>query len=82
MRAESMTAKLFAAYCEQAGLQCLSQELINWGDNDPTLKDCLSTFKTKDPQWNQSNRVLENPHFMEEAKRLQNISVLYRPSRF
>ncbi|MDJ1169515.1 class I SAM-dependent methyltransferase [Roseofilum sp. BLCC_M154] len=82
MRAESMTARLFDEYAHKAGLQCLSQEWINWGDQDDILKDCLSTFKVKDPQWNQHNRVLKNPHFMEEARRLQDISVLYRPSRF
>jgi 2-polyprenyl-3-methyl-5-hydroxy-6-metoxy-1,4-benzoquinol methylase len=29
-RAESMTARAFEEYCRQAGLQCISQELVNW----------------------------------------------------
>ena len=29
-RAESMTAKLFEAYCEKAGLQCVAQEVIDF----------------------------------------------------
>jgi len=29
-RGESMTARAFEEYCRQAGLQCISQELVNW----------------------------------------------------
>ena len=56
-RAESMSARLFREYCTEAGLQCVSQEIINWvsrsrradrhrisGAGLP-LTDVLSTFE-------------------------------------
>ncbi|HWF83255.1 MAG TPA: class I SAM-dependent methyltransferase, partial [Vicinamibacterales bacterium] len=59
-RAESMSADVFARLCDQAGLACRSQELINWigrGRNADRhhldgrcipLTDCLSVFTTRD----------------------------------
>jgi ubiquinone/menaquinone biosynthesis C-methylase UbiE len=69
-RAESMSVKLFEQYAEQAGLECLSQEIINWWGGD-TLCDCISLITPKISKWSQPNRVLENIYFMEEAKRLR-----------
>ncbi|XWK86790.1 MAG: class I SAM-dependent methyltransferase [Phormidium sp.] len=69
-RGESMNAKLFEEYCEQAGLQCFSQEIVNWCGN--TLCDCFSWITPKNSKWSQPNRVIENADFMEEVKRLEN----------
>lgn len=44
-RAESMTAKLFEQYSQEAGLQCFHQEIVNWcGD---ILCDCFSLITLK-----------------------------------
>jgi ubiquinone/menaquinone biosynthesis C-methylase UbiE len=74
-RAESMSAKLFEQYCDQAGLQCLSQEIIAWCGN--ILCDCISVFTPKISKWNQPNRVVENIYFMDEADRLLMNHCLY-----
>jgi SAM-dependent methyltransferase len=65
-RAHSMSATVFERLCEKAGLQCISQELINWqGD---LLIDCFSTFTLKLSRWSRPNRIIKNPGFMEEAE--------------
>ena len=65
-RAESMTAELFAEYCDRSGLHCVSQELVNWG-TDELLIDCFSVFTPKNSIWARPNNVIENRDFMKEA---------------
>ena len=74
-RAFSMTAPLFEKYCEQAGLQCISQELVNWGAK--RLIDCFSVFTPKTSIWARSNEVIRNPNFMKEANLIRRLSHLY-----
>ena len=75
-RGEDMTADLFRAYCAEAGLHCLSQELINWA-NRSYLIDCFSVF-SKSPVA-QKTTVIGNPYFLKEVEncksRLQTLSV-------
>jgi SAM-dependent methyltransferase len=76
--AESVTAKLFEEYCDRAGMQCVSQELINWFNK--YLIGCLSVFTPKDSVWARPNRVLENSNFMDEVKMIAVLSQLYSTS--
>lgn len=71
-RAFSITARLFDKFCEQAGLQCVSQELVNWGTK--RLIDCFSVFTTKTSVWARPKVVIENPDFMKEANMIRRIS--------
>jgi 2-polyprenyl-3-methyl-5-hydroxy-6-metoxy-1,4-benzoquinol methylase len=75
LHAETMSARLFEESCEKAGLQCVSQELINWFNEH--LIGCFSVFTPKDSVWARKNNVVENPHFMDEVKRIQVVSALY-----
>ena len=78
-RAESMTAELFREYCGDAGLTCISQELVGWGRTD--LTDSLSVF-TRDAIGSYGEPVrLDNPEFMQEARRLKQISELFNPAK-
>ena len=61
-----MTTELFAEYCDRAGLQCISQEPVNWG-TDELLIDCFSLFTPKNSIWIRPNNVIENKDFMREA---------------
>jgi 2-polyprenyl-3-methyl-5-hydroxy-6-metoxy-1,4-benzoquinol methylase len=74
-RAFSMTAPLFEQYCEQTGLQCISQELVNWGTE--RLIDCFSVFTPKTSIWARSNEIIRNPNFMKEANLIKRLSHLY-----
>lgn len=78
-RAESMSATLFEQYCDQAGMQCISQEMINWFSIH--LTDCLSVFTLKASSWARPNRKTENAQFVDEVKMIQSRSYLYsKPS--
>jgi cyclopropane fatty-acyl-phospholipid synthase-like methyltransferase len=74
-RALSMTAREFREHCEAAGLQCITQELINW-DTRRTM-DCMSTFTTRSSSWARPNRIIVNPGFMAEAKAVKRRAPLY-----
>jgi hypothetical protein len=65
-----MSAELFRTLCEQHGLHCISQELVNWRGR--RLIDCLSFFERPDPAVaTAATKVLRNPKFMREAARLR-----------
>jgi ubiquinone/menaquinone biosynthesis C-methylase UbiE len=79
-RAENMKAQLFEEYCEEAGLQCISQEIINWGG--VVLNDCFSSFTRKRSVWSRANKVITNASFMDEVKYFYLMSQLYATSSF
>lgn len=74
-RAFSMTARLFEKFSDQAGLHCVSQELVNWGTK--RLIDCFSIFTLKTSVWARPNVVVENPEFMKEASMIKRLSAVY-----
>ncbi len=74
-RARSMSAELYADLAAKAGLQCISQELINW--NSRHLIDCISVVTPKDSCWQRDNQVIRNPNFMREATYAASLSHLY-----
>lgn len=74
-RAETMTAGLFEEFCDNANLQCMSQELINWGESDESrLIDCFSVFTLKTSSWARPNTIIVNGKFSEEAKYIERLS--------
>jgi SAM-dependent methyltransferase len=75
-RAESMSARVFQESCNTAGLDCASQELVNW-NHGPSLIDCFSVVTPCNGQTRKPSRVLENPHFMDEAERARRTAELY-----
>jgi hypothetical protein len=74
-RAFSMTAQRFERHCQQAGLQCIGQEIVNWGTR--RLTDCLSLFTPMGSEWSRENKVVRNPDFMTEARLTKRIAPLY-----
>ena len=68
-RNPSMTADVFRTLCEQNGLHCITQELVNWRGR--RLIDCLSTFVRTDSAPANSPKIIRNPNFMREADRIR-----------
>jgi len=64
-RGESMSAGLFRAYCREADLRCLSQEIVAWGGD--VLNDCFSILVKGDDAALREPLVVENPSFMHET---------------
>jgi hypothetical protein len=75
-RAESMSAGIFRDACDAAGLDCLSQELVNW-NHGPSLIDCFSVVTPRSGNLRKSPRLIRNPHFMDEAERARRTAELY-----
>jgi len=68
-RNPGMTAEIFRALSERNGLQCLSQELVNWRGR--RLIDCLSLFVRSDSAPENPAKIIRNPNFMREAARIR-----------
>ncbi len=64
-RNPSMSADLFRALCVRDGLQCLSQELVNWRGR--RLIDCFSLFTRSASDERKPTRIIRNPKFMRQA---------------
>ncbi len=74
-RALSMTAGRFEACATEAGLKCISQELINWDSR--RLIDCISIVTPLASRWARANRVVRNPDFMKEADSIRRLASVY-----
>jgi SAM-dependent methyltransferase len=75
-RAESMCAQVFRDACGPAGLECTSQELVNW-NHGRSLIDCFSVVTPSNGQPRQATRLSRNPHFMAEAERARRTAEFY-----
>jgi SAM-dependent methyltransferase len=75
LRSLSVTAEQFAAACDEAGLCCISQELVNWRQR--RLIDVFSVFTRKSSRWARPNRVLRNADFMIETALIAKRAPLY-----
>ena len=78
-RAESMSAEIFAAQCDRAGLACISQEKISW-ERGPYLIDAISVFTPKGSTRARPRRIVRNPLFGLEAKRMAKLYAVNRLS--
>ena len=74
-RDPEMTAKLFRALCDQHGLKCLGQELVNWRGR--RLIDCFSTIARHDSKWLSAPHLYRNPDFMREAELIRRLARHY-----
>jgi hypothetical protein len=68
-RNPTMSADVFRSLCARNGLNCMSQELINW--RGKRLIDCLSLFERVGSTENTSTKIVRNPGFMREAARIR-----------
>jgi ubiquinone/menaquinone biosynthesis C-methylase UbiE len=75
-RARSMTAALFREHCLQAGLKCISQELINWTEGR-ALIDALSVFARPNSQWDVRSTHMDNNGFVENARITSRLARVY-----
>lgn len=74
-RAHDMSAALFVEFCREAGLQCIAQEIVDWGGQ--AQLDCFSVFTRPGSRFARPLQVIETPTFMAEAARLRGLAALY-----
>lgn len=70
------SAATLVASCENAGIHCISQELVPWYTGH-YLIDCFSTLTPAGSKWDRSLRVMKNPFFMDEARSIGKYSYAY-----
>ena len=87
-RAQSVSARLFRQFCAEAGLRCLTQEVINWIGRDVDvdrhrlpgsqvpLTDCLSLC-VRDTSARDGSSVYVNRRFVDEWRELIDLTMLY-----
>jgi SAM-dependent methyltransferase len=71
-RDEGMTAGLFRRQCEAGGLACPAQELVSW-ETGGYLIDCFSILAPRGSHWDRKSRVIRNPMFVAEARRMAHL---------
>lgn len=71
-RDPTMTAAIFRDQCTSAGLMCITQELISW-EFGGYLLDCFSFFTRPGSRWDRPLRLLRNPLFVSEARRMASV---------
>ena len=77
-RCLTMTYQKFETYSQQAGLICLGQELVNWGDRPrDCLIDCFSLITRPGSKWARKNQIIQNKDFMKESDMARTISGQY-----
>jgi hypothetical protein len=88
-RAETMSARRFREACREAGLQCVSQEVINWIGRDAdvdrhrlpgahiALTDCLSVCRRAEGRPGEPTRVYLNRRFVDEWRQVVDLAALY-----
>jgi SAM-dependent methyltransferase len=74
-RSFTVTSAVFAMSCAQAGLHCVSQEIVNWGTR--RMIDCFSVFTLKTSALARPNEIVRNPDFMKDAQAIRRLSSLY-----
>jgi SAM-dependent methyltransferase len=75
-RSPNVTAGAVAELCEQVGLRCIGQELINWAAG-AVLVDCISVVTRPGSRFDHPNRVVKNRLFRLEARSIKRSSAVY-----
>jgi ubiquinone/menaquinone biosynthesis C-methylase UbiE len=75
-RALSVNAEIFADLCGDAGLRCVSQELVTWG-SAVRFTDCISVVARGDSTSTGSTRVVKNRGFWAAGGSARLASSLY-----
>ena len=79
-RSWNMTAEKFQQLVEKASMRTISQETVNWKNENYFLIDCISVFTLANSIWARPNRIFTNRCFMEEVNYSQKLSALYGQS--
>jgi SAM-dependent methyltransferase len=80
-RATTVSAEIVERLARAAGLRCVSQETVAWG-NETILNDCFSVITRAGSRWDRENDVAANLDFSRhEIAASQRISTLYPRAR-
>lgn len=80
-RGTSMTAEKFVQYSSENDLNCVGQELLNWGSAGGLI-DCISVATKPGSRWDRDLVVVKNDGFAEETRRLQRLATAFGARSF
>jgi ubiquinone/menaquinone biosynthesis C-methylase UbiE len=72
-----VSARVVEDLANEAGLNCISQEIFPWGTKR-TQNDCFSILVKDSSPFVRENRILRNASFMQEVSYILRLSHLYR----
>jgi SAM-dependent methyltransferase len=75
-RAATVSAPIFVELCEDAGMKCVGQELVNWAGGAP-LTDAISLVTHTGSVWDRPNRIVKNRLFGIEARAIRRSAWVY-----
>jgi len=75
-RARSMSAAVFRELCNEAGLECISQELISWREGRAMI-DAISVFTPRGSKWCDRGELLANSGFAKSSGHIKALAKLY-----
>jgi len=75
-RGTSTTAALFRQQCQQAGLKCVTQELLNWFRGN-CLIDAISVLARPGSCWDREGLSFSNAEFVRNAVLTSRLAALY-----
>jgi SAM-dependent methyltransferase len=79
-RAVTVSAQAVEALAVRAGLSCVSQETLAWG-NEVLLNDCISVITRAGSRWDRDNVRIDNPEFSSrEITASARLAAQYPPS--
>lgn len=79
-RDPSVSAALVQSVAQEHGLHCISQEKLDWVRRF-ALVDCISVIVREGSSRDRATRVLSNPRFMDEGRRIGRLARLYGAGR-
>jgi SAM-dependent methyltransferase len=77
MRASSVTAARFVEQCQDVGLRCVAQELVNW-EGGVVLLDCISVVARPGSTWDRPYQVVKNRLFRMDAREIRRSDNAYK----
>jgi len=78
-RATSVSAARFTELCDQAGMRCVGQELVNW-TGGVILQDSISVVTRPGSRWDRPNRVVKNWLYRLAARPIRRSDSVYNLS--
>jgi len=76
-RDPAMTAEKMRRFAAGCNLRCIAQELVNWRTRR-ILLDCFTLLARANDPGATASQVMQNPRFMQEARRVRLLANLYR----
>jgi len=67
-RDASVSQSILKEICDNCGLKCIGQEMVNWRTRPRFLIDCFTLATLEGSRFERENKIIKNRRFMTEAR--------------